>query len=381
MLKDFISLNREEILGRARARAASRTLLSPTTEELTEGLPVFLDQLGEALRKASSLELVDHAEIKESAAHHGVDAFQQGVSIAHVVHDYGDLCQIITGLAVEQTAPIDAGEFQTLNLCLDDAIAGAVTSHARRREGAITEQGTERLGILAHEIRNELNVAMLSFEGIKSGAVAPGGSTSAIHDRSLLRLSALVNRSMAEVRLDAGISNLELLPLWEIIEEVEIGGALMARSRGVSLSVAEVDHTVIVEADRQILGAAISNLLQNAFKFTHAKTQVILRTSTTATRVLIDVEDACGGLDPQKQKDLLKPFIQNGEDRTGLGLGLAICLKAMKAIGGELRIRDLPGKGCVFTIDLPKQPPPPTAIHAHKVESVAPTPGLSARAR
>ncbi|MEO8796932.1 MAG: HAMP domain-containing sensor histidine kinase [Polyangiaceae bacterium] len=342
---------------------------------------MFLDQLDEALRKASSLELLDHRAIKESAAHHGVDLFHQGVSTAHVVHDYGDLCQVITGLAVEQRAPIDAGEFQTLNLCLDDAIAGAVTSHARQREGAISEEGTERLGVLAHEIRNELNVAMLSFTAIKSGAVAPGGSTSAIHHGSLLRLSALVDRSMAEVRLDAGINKLEILPLWEIIEEVEIGGSLMAQSRGLSLSVAEVDHTLRVEADRQILGAAISNLLQNAFKFTKPKTQVILRTATTATRVLIEVEDVCGGLDAEKQKGLLKPFIQIGDDRTGLGLGLAICVKAMKAIGGELHIRDLPGKGCVFTIDLPKQPPPPTSIHSRKPASIPATPGLPARAR
>jgi len=41
-------------------------------------------------------------------------------------------------------------------------------------------------------------------------------------------------------------------------------------------------------------------------------------------------------------------------DRTGLGLGLSICSKAVKAMAGELRIRDLPGKGCIFTIELPR---------------------------
>ena len=63
-------------------------------------------------------------------------------------------------------------------------------------------------------------------------------------------------------------------------------------------------------------------------------------------------------------QNLLQPFVQKGRDRTGLGLGLSICQKAVKSMAGELHIRDLPGEGCIFTIDLPRQPPPPTSIHA-----------------
>ncbi|HEY5239842.1 MAG TPA: ATP-binding protein, partial [Polyangiaceae bacterium] len=107
---------------------------------------------------------------------------------------------------------------------------------------------------------------------------------------------------------------------------------------------------------RQILAAALANLLQNAFKFTKAGTTVHFRASTTRDRVLIEVADECGGLPPGKTQELLRPFTQQGHDRTGLGLGLSICMKAVKSMAGELHVRDLPGKGCVFTIDLPKQP-------------------------
>ncbi len=163
----------------------------------------------------------------------------------------------------------------------------------------------------------------------------------------------------------------------DLIEEVEIGASMVAQARGLRVTTTSVDPSVIVEADRPILAAALANLVQNALKFTHPGTTVTIRASTTADRVLIAVEDECGGLPPGKVEHLLRPFVQGGADRTGLGLGLSICLKAVKAIAGELHIRDLPGKGCVFTIDLPKQPAPPTSISSRQqaAEGGTPEPG------
>ncbi len=366
MLVEFLSAHREEILAGARLRVTARMAPVATAAELANGLPAFLDQLGDALRRASALQVVDHGAIHKSASHHGHDLFNRGLTVAQVVHDYGDLCQVITGLAVEKNAHIAAEEFQTLNLCLDDAIAGAVTEHARHRERSISDEGAERLGVLAHEMRNLLNAAAISFALIKKGTVAPAGSTSAVHDRSLMGLQRLIDRSLADVRLDAGILNVERVVVCEVLEEVEIGATVLAQHRGIRFVVTTVDPTVIVEADRQVLAAAIVNLLQNAFKFTQPTSTVSLAASATATRVLIEIGDECGGLPSGKADDLLRPFKQKGGDRTGLGLGLSICLKAVNAMSGELRIRDLPGKGCVFTIDLPKQPAPPTSIYAHQ---------------
>jgi hypothetical protein len=167
---------------------------------------------------------------------------------------------------------------------------------------------------------------------------------------------------MVDVRLDAGLQNMERVVLGELIEEVEIGASMIAQARGLCLTRTPADPSIIVEADRQILAGALSNLVQNALKFTRPTTTVAIRARTTTDRVLIEVEDECGGLPPGKAEDLLRPFVQLGDDRTGLGLGLSICRRAAKSMGGELHIRDLPGKGCIFTIDLPKQPPPPTSI-------------------
>jgi signal transduction histidine kinase len=365
MLRDFIEAHREEILARAWLRVVGRNAPGIAEAERTTGLPRFLDQLGEALSRPSSHEKRDNGEIEESAGQHGRELFARGVTVAQVVHDYGDLCQVITGLAVDHHTALDADEFRTLNLCLDDAIAGAVTEYGRLRERSIADEGTERLGFLAHEMRNVVNTAILTFSSIQKGTVAPGGSTGTVHARSLLRLTGLIDRSLADVRLDAGVQNVERIAVREIFEEVEIGAAMVARERGLRLEVAPADPSLIVEADRQILAAAVANLVQNALKFTQAGTAVKLGATSTTDRVLIEVEDECGGLPPGKVEDLLHPFTQRSHDRTGMGLGLAICVKAAKAMAGELHIRDLPGRGCIFTLDLPKQPPPPTSIFTH----------------
>jgi hypothetical protein len=73
--------------------------------------------------------------------------------------------------------------------------------------------------------------------------------------------------------------------------------------------------------------------------------------------VFFDVEDQCGGLPAGKGEELFRLFEQRGEDRSGLGVGLAVAQTSARAMKGEVRVRDLPPKGCVFTIDLPQAQP------------------------
>ena len=80
---------------------------------------------------------------------------------------------------------------------------------------------------------------------------------------------------------------------------------------------------------------------------------MVLRARAERGRLLIETEDECGGIPPSKG-DLFQVFgDRRGGDRSGLGLGLSIARKAVRAHGGEIRIRNLPGKGCVFTIEVP----------------------------
>ena len=344
MLHEFVTSNRTEIIGRCRTKIAARLAPRATPEEIEHGVPLFLDQLVDTLRLASS----PNPEIARTAAKHGNELRQKGFTIAQVVQDYGGVCQSITELAVETAAPITTSEFQMLNLCLDIAIAGAVTEYGRLRE----HEGTERLGILAHEMRNLLNSAVLSFDILQTGSVGIGGSTGAVLARSLVGLRNLVDRELAEVRLGAGVHHRETVVVREFIEDVEVAATMEAIARGVEFSVRSVGSEVTVHADRQILASVVANLLQNAFKFTRPRSHVLLHAHATSDRVLIDVQDQCGGLPPGRAEDLFRPFEQRGPDQTGLGLGLGISLRGAQANNGAIRVVNQPGTGCVFTLDL-----------------------------
>jgi len=203
-------------------------------------------------------------------------------------------------------------------------------------------------------LRNALNIATLGFSALQSGAVGTSGSTSAVVSCSLARMRDLLDRSFAEVRLQAGIQKRKHVSVAALIEDVAVGAAIEASHRGIKFTVTSVADEAIIHADPDILLSALSNLIQNAFKFTISSGHVWLKTHTTVDRVLIEIEDECGGLPPGEIEHLFRLFEQRGADRTGLGLGLAIRRRGVEDSGGAIRVRDLAGKGCVFTVDLPR---------------------------
>lgn len=368
MLCDFIIANRDRIIERARERVRSRTAPKLYEVTLDFGVPLFLTQLVDALAReepSAPLYLVGASppasinpptQIDHAAALHGHELLRSGFSVGQVVHGYGDVCQVVTDLAHELKASISPQEFHVFNRCLDYAIAGAVTAFGEERERDMAYEGTERIGVLAHELRNLLNTAVLSFDAIKRGAVGVGGSTSAIHARSLAGLRALADRTLAEVRLEAGQVKLEPLRLAEFIEEVQVSAALEAEGHRLQFEVDAVDAELAIDADRQLLASALFNLLQNAFKYSHAGGRVRLSTRATDAQVLIEVSDACGGLPPGTAEALFRPFERAEAKGPGLGLGLSIALSAVRVHSGELLVQDVPGEGCVFTIVLPRLP-------------------------
>ena len=354
MLSEFLTAHRNAIIANSRAKVASRAAPRATPVELETGVPLFLDQLVATLRIQESTGAPPSAhQIGLSAAKHGNILQKIGFTAAQVIHDYGDVCQAITELAVELDAPITADEFRTLNRCLDEAMAEAVSEFGRQRELSMSDDETERLGFFAHELRNLLSNSMLAFEVLKGGSVGVGGSTGAVLARSLTRMRDLIDRSLAEVRLKAGIKRRERVVLTEFIEEVEVAATIEAKARGLELTVTPVPQAVWIEIDRQTLAAAIANLLQNAFKFTRPGGHVVVKTHAGADCVSIAIEDECGGL-AGRAEDLFALFEQRSRDRSGLGLGLAIARQSVAANGGEINARNIAGRGCIFTVDLPR---------------------------
>ncbi|MEO7092319.1 MAG: HAMP domain-containing sensor histidine kinase [Polyangiales bacterium] len=356
MLHEFLTANRQELIDRCVAKVAVRRGPAPAGGDSGNGIPALLGQLIEALH--GKLPAAGQTRIGSTANARGKELLQKGFSIDQVVHDYGDLCQALTELAEERREPITVPEFHTFNLCLDNAIAEAVTAFSVQHADVAADEGArtlnEQLGSLAHELRNHVNAATLAFHAIKTGTAAVGGATGALLDRSLAELVALVERSLAEVRLTAGVpirrTRLELGPL---LDEVSVFAAMMAKAKGLFYAL-EIEENLVVEVDRPLLSSAVSNLLQNAVKFTGRNGRVWLRARGVKGRVVIEVQDECGGLAPGVPELLFKAFEQHHTDRSGLGLGLSISRRAVEANGGTLAVEDLPDRGCVFSISLPR---------------------------
>jgi hypothetical protein len=198
MLHEFVTVYREEIIRRCRAKVETRSAPPPTKGGIDHGVPMFLDELVDELR----LGLSPNPKISKTATQHGLDLLRQGFTAAQVVNGYGDVCQAITELGLELDAPISTDDFRMLNRCLDDAIAAAITEYGRERDQAIhgeTADETEHLGVLAREVRKSIRTASVALEVIWSGSVGIAGNTGAVLQRSLVDADELINRLLAQV--------------------------------------------------------------------------------------------------------------------------------------------------------------------------------------
>ena len=373
MVHSFLANNRDELIARCKAKVAQRPMRAASARQLANGVPMFLEQLtrtlraeeegddaeGERISGPSGGDATALSQIGITATAHGQQLMEFGYTVDQVVHDYGDLCQAITDLAVERDAPFSVNQFRTLNRCLDNAIADAVTEFSAHRDASVSRQQAsvenERLGVLVHELRNSIQTATLAFKALESGTVPINGSTGALVKRSLKALSGLLDRSLEEVRERAeGTEISHAFSLAAFVADARSIAALGASARGCAFSVPEVDASIGIAGNRDHLLAALVNLLQNAFKFTHPHTEVTLHAYATGDRVSVDVKDNCGGLPEGFGETMFKPFTQSSADRSGLGLGLSIARRTVEAEGGSLTVQDVPGRGCVFTMSLPR---------------------------
>ena len=354
MLNEFIFLHRAEIVALTRQKVALRMAPRPTEAEMETGVPLFLEQLMAVLKAHELRGSADDPALGRTAANHGASRMRIGFTVDQLVHDYGDVCQAITELAVDLDKTISTDDFRTLNKCLDFAIARAVTEFERQRMRHQAERENERTGFLAHELNNLITTAKLTFHVLKQGKVAIGGSTGTVLERTLNSIAEVVDRSVAQVRAATGVYTRERVWVSELMEELQVVATIEAAANGFTLEVSQLGDALQIETDRLLVVGAVVNLLRNASKFSPLGSTIGLRVSKTRDEsICFEVEDECGGLPPGDEEGLFESFEQRSVDRSGLGLGLAISRQNIRAVGGELRVRNLPGKGCVFSLVLP----------------------------
>jgi hypothetical protein len=215
MLHEFLTTNRLELITRCRDKVAKRFEPTESAATIDHGVPLFLQQLVETLRLEQDTHVRQGTDseptpaptdIGRAAALHGAELLRRGFSVDQVVHDYGDVCQCVTALAVEQDVLISTDEFRTLNRCLDNAIADAVASFGSARQISIDRQAEtlqQRLVIFAAEHRRLMDIAINSFAAIKTCniGIGIGGATGTLLAHALDELNSLTERTLPEIRL------------------------------------------------------------------------------------------------------------------------------------------------------------------------------------
>jgi hypothetical protein len=199
-LDQFLKDNRTELIARTRAKVASRSSPPADPAELEHGVPLFLSQLSDTLQiqgpggteESARASHASQPNIGESAAAHGRDLLKFGFSIEQVVHDYGDICQAITELAEERDVTLSTAEFHTLNRCLDNAIAGAVSSWSQERDRKPWDKTSDNVLLLLSTLVDQ---AKTTFDVLRAGKVAAGGATGNLLLRALVQMRALIDKA------------------------------------------------------------------------------------------------------------------------------------------------------------------------------------------
>jgi polyhydroxyalkanoate synthesis regulator protein len=212
MLHEFLTSNRGELIERCRAKVAKRFAPEEVPLRIDHGVPLFLQQLVDTLRTeqitltrgAADLESTSlTSEIGRAAAAHGSELLSLGFSIDQVVHEYGDVCQSVTELAIEENMQISNDEFRTLNRCLDDAIADAVTSFGKTRRVVVNDQTEDlrtHLVAFTEESRRLIEIAIHAFTAIRTGNVGLAGATSSLLVHTLTELKRFTEQALNETQ-------------------------------------------------------------------------------------------------------------------------------------------------------------------------------------
>jgi hypothetical protein len=206
MLHTFLTENRDLLIERCREKVARRFEPTAAAAAIDHGVPLFLAQLVETLQaeQATSVRVGDATEptpaktaIGRAAALHGAELLRRGFTVDQVVHDYGDVCQSVTALAVERATPISTDEFRTLNRCLDNAIADAVASFGAASKASrdqATQTSQQHTVDYIAEHRRLTSIARQSFTAIKSGNIGAGGATGDLLTHTLKELDEITDR-------------------------------------------------------------------------------------------------------------------------------------------------------------------------------------------
>lgn len=174
-----------------------------------------------------------------------------------------------------------------------------------------------------------------------------------------LRLSAIIVDLMALSRFELQPEQIvsSTVDLGQVVKSVVQGQVLAAEEKGLVLEYVESDELLEIVSDEETLSQAITNLLDNAIKYTPQNGYVTVRLYTEDKEVVIEVEDSGIGIEPQDKERIFERFYRVDKARSrelgGTGLGLAIVRHIVMAHQGRIEVESRPGSGSNFRLIFP----------------------------
>lgn len=219
------------------------------------------------------------------------------------------------------------------------------------------------LRLVSHELRTPLTVLRLHLERMKlDETLSPAQQKSAVRMAdSVARLSDLVESVLEHTRIESGKLNPEVqdFDVREVVRDLIEEYEQQARQKKLELKWQAPEDAPLLASDRRLVRLILSNLLDNAIKFTPAGT-IGVSLAVQGEEFRIDVSDTGPGIAPDQQRQVFEPFAQleplKNKHTPGVGLGLSLVQEMAAALGGRIELASKVSKGSTFTVCLPLRP-------------------------
>jgi two-component system OmpR family sensor kinase len=245
---------------------------------------------------------------------------------------------------------------QLLVVAFDAGQEHSVEKITRERD----ESHRQFLRRLDHELKNPLTGLQAALTNLRE-AQSPADTYAAVDNASqaAIRLGRILKDLRKLAELDARMLERRPVDVGELVDEmVAAAGSLPAhKGRSINLLISKVPALPPVTGDRDMLGLAVYNLLDNALKYSTPADAVEVRVREDGRALFIEVADGGAGIPQQEQQRIFDDLYrgENARETEGSGLGLALARRIIQLHGGDISLRSDPaqGRGTVFTIRLP----------------------------